>query len=249
MSGEAARWASLRPSEPAPVSLGLVVITATVLGVDALRSGQPPALNPAFYLLFGGTLGGILAAAGMAWWLLGPIESTYRRGGLAMVSGFATVLLMLICIPVHQLLGRSGLFGLLAVRGGAALLARRARRLGTEPMTRRLLVQDLGRRAYGEVLELQRTPLPPADCGELGEDLLLLVEHEPVVTLGRGTRAREPSLSRRQSYRAAVSRSSRSSGGETSPFTDRDSWSATRSSTCDSTGKTCTGISAGSRRA
>jgi len=116
------------------VSIGLVVITATVLGVDALRSGQSPSLNPALYLLFGGTLGGILAAAGMAWWLLGPIESTYRRGGLAMVSGFATVLLMLICIPVHQFLGRSGLFALMAICAvAAALLARRARRVGASP--------------------------------------------------------------------------------------------------------------------
>lgn len=116
------------------VSLGLVVITATVLGVDALRSGQAASLNPALYLLFGGTLGGILAAAGMAWWLLGPIESTYRRGGLAMVCGFATVLLMLICIPVHQFLGRSGLFTLMAMSTvAAALLARHARRLGANP--------------------------------------------------------------------------------------------------------------------
>jgi hypothetical protein len=116
------------------VSIGLVVITATVLGVDALRSGQSPGLNPALYLLFGGTLAGILAAAGMAWWLLGPIESTYRRGGLAMVCGFATVLLMLICIPVHQLLGRGGLFGFMAMcMVAAALLARRARRVRTSP--------------------------------------------------------------------------------------------------------------------
>jgi hypothetical protein len=116
------------------VSIGLVVITATVLGVDALRSSRSPSLNPALYLLFGGTLGGILAAAGIAWWLLRPIESTYRRGGLAMVCGFATVLLMLICIPVHQFLGRSGLFALMAIcTAAAALLARRARRVGTSP--------------------------------------------------------------------------------------------------------------------
>jgi hypothetical protein len=114
------------------VSIGLAVITATVLGVDALRSGPPAGLNPTLYLLLGGTLGGILAAAGMAWWLLGPIESTYRRGGLAMVCGFATVLLMLICIPVHQLLGRGGLLGLLATcTVAAALLARHARHVGT----------------------------------------------------------------------------------------------------------------------
>ena len=55
-------------------------------------------------------------------------------------------------------------------------------------MTKRLLVQDLGRSAYGEVLELQRTLCRRRISGELAEDLLLLVEHDPVVTLGRGTR-------------------------------------------------------------
>jgi hypothetical protein len=118
----------------AAVSLGLVLITATVLGVDALRSKDNPNLNLALYLLFGGTLAGILLAAGAAWWLLQPIGSAYRRGGLAMVCAFATVLLMLICIPIHQVLGRPGLVGLLGLSGGAAaLLARRARRLGAQP--------------------------------------------------------------------------------------------------------------------
>jgi hypothetical protein len=120
--------------EACAVTVGLVIITASVLGVDALRSGQPAGPNSALYLLFGGTFAGILAAAGTAWWLLGPIQSTYRRGGLAMVSGFATVLLMLICIPVHQFFGRAGLLALLAVSTvAAALLARRARRLGINP--------------------------------------------------------------------------------------------------------------------
>jgi lipoate-protein ligase B len=55
-------------------------------------------------------------------------------------------------------------------------------------MTQRLLVEDLGRRAYGEVLELQRSLCRQRIQGELAEDFLLLVEHEPVVTLGRSTR-------------------------------------------------------------
>jgi lipoyl(octanoyl) transferase len=55
-------------------------------------------------------------------------------------------------------------------------------------MSRRLLVHDLGRRPYAEVLELQRDLCQQRIRGELGEDLLLLVEHGPVVTLGRGTR-------------------------------------------------------------
>ncbi|MEP7225849.1 MAG: hypothetical protein ABI785_00680 [Gemmatimonadales bacterium] len=113
------------------VLLGLVVITATVLLVDALGDrASPENMAPRLYIVFGGTLAGILTAAGAAWRLLGPIASDYRRGGLAMVSGFATVLLMLVCIPIHQLLGRSGLIVLLALSvAAAALLGRRARRL------------------------------------------------------------------------------------------------------------------------
>jgi lipoate-protein ligase B len=56
-------------------------------------------------------------------------------------------------------------------------------------MTSRLVVHDLGRRAYAEVLELQRSLCRQRIAGEIPDDLLLLVEHEPVITLGRGTRA------------------------------------------------------------
>jgi lipoyl(octanoyl) transferase len=55
-------------------------------------------------------------------------------------------------------------------------------------MTARLVVHDLGRRAYAEVLELQRNLCRQRIAGEIPDDILLLVEHEPVVTLGRGTR-------------------------------------------------------------
>jgi lipoyl(octanoyl) transferase len=51
-----------------------------------------------------------------------------------------------------------------------------------------LLVHDLGRRPYAEILELQRELCRRRMAGELARDILLLVEHEPVVTLGRGTR-------------------------------------------------------------
>jgi lipoate-protein ligase B len=54
-------------------------------------------------------------------------------------------------------------------------------------MTRRLLVSDLGRESYVTVLELQRSLCRQRLAGELQEDVLLLVEHEPVVTLGRST--------------------------------------------------------------
>jgi lipoyl(octanoyl) transferase len=50
-----------------------------------------------------------------------------------------------------------------------------------------LLVRDLGRRPYAEVLELQRELRRQRLAGELVQDVLLLVEHDPVVTLGRAT--------------------------------------------------------------
>ena len=50
-------------------------------------------------------------------------------------------------------------------------------------------VIDLGRRAYGDALELQRALVRRRLTGELADDLLVLVEHDPVITLGRGTRA------------------------------------------------------------
>ena len=113
------------------ISIGLVVITATVLAVDELRGdGSAPSLDRSFYILVGGTLLGILLAASAAWQLLAPIESVYRRGGLSIVCAFGTVLLMLLCIPVHQLLGQVGLISLLALAAVTALiLGRGVRRM------------------------------------------------------------------------------------------------------------------------
>ncbi len=56
-------------------------------------------------------------------------------------------------------------------------------------MSTAIRVVDLGRRAYGEVLEMQRRLCRERIEGSRTEDLLLLVEHDPVVTLGRGTKA------------------------------------------------------------
>ncbi len=56
-------------------------------------------------------------------------------------------------------------------------------------MSSHLLVHDLGRRGYAEVLELQRDLCRRRISGEIPDDILLLVEHEPVITLGRGTKA------------------------------------------------------------
>lgn len=121
----------------AAVAVGLTVISLALIGVDRLRAAAPaanPGEGPALYLLTIGTLGGLLAAGVVAWWLLAPILSLYRRGGLSIVSAFATVLAMLLCIPAHQLAGSAGL----AVLAAAALLlavvlGRWSRRLAMVP--------------------------------------------------------------------------------------------------------------------
>lgn len=53
-----------------------------------------------------------------------------------------------------------------------------------------LLVCDLGTVAYAEALDLQRAMAKARISGALDEDLLLLVEHPPVVTLGRSFKER-----------------------------------------------------------
>lgn len=51
-----------------------------------------------------------------------------------------------------------------------------------------LWVVHLGTMPYAEALEAQRTAARARIAGEIPEDLLLLVEHPPVVTLGRSSR-------------------------------------------------------------
>jgi lipoate-protein ligase B len=67
-----------------------------------------------------------------------------------------------------------------------------------------LRVEDLGLRSYGEALEIQRELRRRRIEGALAEDVLLLVEHPPVVTLGRGTRASSLPLAPRALERRGV---------------------------------------------
>lgn len=53
-------------------------------------------------------------------------------------------------------------------------------------MVRELWIEGLGRRPYGEVLELQRAMAAERIAGTR-VDTLLLVEHDPVITLGRSS--------------------------------------------------------------
>ncbi|HEX6639659.1 MAG TPA: lipoyl(octanoyl) transferase LipB [Thermoanaerobaculia bacterium] len=54
---------------------------------------------------------------------------------------------------------------------------------------RELQVCDLGMRSYADVLELQRALARARISGAIAQDVLLLVEHRPVVTLGRSSKA------------------------------------------------------------
>ena len=53
---------------------------------------------------------------------------------------------------------------------------------------RRLLVVDLGRLAFSDALDLQRAVSAARITGAVPDDVLLLVEHPNVVTLGRSTK-------------------------------------------------------------
>ena len=117
----------------AALSAGLALVGATVAATAALRppaGTTEPALGAPLYILFFGTLGGLVLAGVVAWRLLRPLESTYRRGGLALVSAFATVVLMQIYRPLDAAFGIPALLAGSAVAAVLALLfARRARRM------------------------------------------------------------------------------------------------------------------------
>jgi lipoyl(octanoyl) transferase len=55
--------------------------------------------------------------------------------------------------------------------------------------TRPLLVTSLGTLSYADALEIQRAAARARIDGMLADDLLLLVEHPPVITTGRSTKA------------------------------------------------------------
>src|SRR5687767_14511014 len=57
------------------------------------------------------------------------------------------------------------------------------------PLAAELWTVRLGARPYAEALEIQRAVARARITGAVPEDVLLLVEHPPVVTLGRATKA------------------------------------------------------------
>lgn len=55
-------------------------------------------------------------------------------------------------------------------------------------MSAELWIVDCGTRGYAEMLELQRAMAKARISGEVDQDVLLLVEHPPVITLGRSSK-------------------------------------------------------------
>jgi hypothetical protein len=117
----------------AGLSAGLALVGATVAALDSVRpppGTANPALGAPLYLLAGGTLGGLVLAGVVAWRLLAPLDSTYRRGALALVSAFATVPVMQLYRPLDAAFGTPALLAAAALAAGAAwLLSRLARRI------------------------------------------------------------------------------------------------------------------------
>jgi hypothetical protein len=117
----------------AGLSAGLALVGATVAALAALRppaGTSEPALGAPLYILLFGTVGGLVLAGVVAWRLLSPLQSTYRRGGLALVSAFATVAVMQIYRPLDAAFGFPALLVAAAIAAALAwMLARRARRM------------------------------------------------------------------------------------------------------------------------
>jgi hypothetical protein len=117
----------------AGLSAGLALVGATVAAIAVFRPPAgvtEPVLGAPLYLLLFGTLGGVVLAGVVAWRLLRPLQSTYRRGGLALVSAFATVVVMQIYRPLDAAFGVPALLVAAALAGALAwLLGRRARRM------------------------------------------------------------------------------------------------------------------------
>jgi hypothetical protein len=117
----------------AAVGLGTAIATLTLYGVQALMAGAPasdaPVVSgPAPLLLLSGTLGALGVSAAVTWRRLRPVESYYRRGGLALVSAFGTFVMAVLATPLHHFFGPEALLAVAAAAGAGGLLLLRGRR-------------------------------------------------------------------------------------------------------------------------
>ncbi len=118
-------------SVAAGTSAGVALVAATMWLMRTLQESgaaplDPEPNDPIANLVLFGWVGGAIIGGCVAWVLMRPLTSTYRRGALAMVAGFAGLLLAMLTGPVDISVGRWGLLGLAAISGGLAYwLARR----------------------------------------------------------------------------------------------------------------------------
>ena len=115
------------------VLVGAAAITGVIWGVQSLHpaggTSGPAAAGTAFYLLIFGTIGAMALAAVTAWFVLRPVDSWFRRGGLSIVSAFFAFVLSLVTLPANAIFGRLGLLSATTVFiAGAALCGRSLRR-------------------------------------------------------------------------------------------------------------------------
>jgi hypothetical protein len=102
------------------VCFGLGVTSALLWVVRTVQLSTPQSVGgrpdeTIVNLLLLAWLGSAALATAAAFSLMRPLTSLYRRGGLAMVAGFATLVVSFITQPVDALYGRAGLLGLSAL--------------------------------------------------------------------------------------------------------------------------------------
>lgn len=112
------------------VLLGTAIMTVFLLinramVQDISPNATPDVNQPAANVLLVGALATLVVPALTTWVLLSPVDSSYRRGGLSMVSGFGAIMVSLVSVPLNEFGGQRGLAGLLGVSLLLALLVSR----------------------------------------------------------------------------------------------------------------------------
>lgn len=100
------------------VTVGLLILRSVQRGRVAETQDQGFALLAATVLL------AIVVAAGTGWLLSSGIAEAWRRGVIATLAVFGTVMLSLVAVPADLLAGRAGLAGYLALLVAGAAWAR-----------------------------------------------------------------------------------------------------------------------------
>jgi hypothetical protein len=116
--------------------MGVAVTTISLVTWATVRAAASSGITSrsnivdglAVNVLIYGTVTSVFLAGAAAFLLMAPVDSNYRRGGLAMVSAFAGFLVSVISTSlIRDLLGAQALLGLAAVSALlAAWFARRA---------------------------------------------------------------------------------------------------------------------------